>query len=135
MRDYLRDCFITKIEALHPKCGVIVAGDFNKLDAKSALWFFQQKHLINFPTRGPNTLDQIFTSTFRSDAKRLPPFGLSDHLTIVMPPKVREKSSKPRLKVIKIRDKSQAKNLVLDGIYLIFHGPISCLMIRVLRRN
>ena len=36
MRDYMRDC-PTKIEALHPNCGVIVAGDFNKLDAKCAL--------------------------------------------------------------------------------------------------
>ena len=102
MRDYLRDC-LTKMEALiYPNCRVIVAGDFNKLDAKSALRLFQLKHLINFPTRGPNTLNQIFT-------KRLPPFGLSDHLTIVMPPKVREKSGKPKSKVIKIRDKRPSK--------------------------
>ena len=56
MRDYIRDC-LTKIEVLHPHCGVIVAGDFNSLDTKSALRLFQPKHLINFPTRGSNTLD------------------------------------------------------------------------------
>ena len=34
-------------------------------------------------------------------------------------------------KSLKSETKDQAKNLVLDGIYLIFHGPISCQMIRV----
>jgi len=110
MRDYLRDC-PTKIEGLNPNCGVIFAGDFNKLEAKSTFRLFQLKHLINFQTRGPNTLYQIFNnlSEFYVDAKRLPPFGLSDHLTMAMPPKVREKSSKPKSKVIKIRDKRPSK--------------------------
>ena len=96
MRDYIRDC-LTKIEALHPNCGIIIAGDFNKFDAKNVTRLFHLKHLINFPTRGANKLDQIFTnlSEFYADVQRLPPFGLSDHLTIVMPPKVREKSEKP----------------------------------------
>ena len=110
MRDYIKDC-LTKIEASHPNCGVIVAGDFNKHDARSALRLFQLKHLIKFPTRGPNELDQIFTSLskFYADAERLPPFGLSDHLTIVIPPKVREKSGKPKSKFIKIKDKRPSK--------------------------
>ena len=71
--------------------------------------FNSPETLINFPTRGANTLDQIFTnlSEFYADVQRLPPFGLSDHLTIVMPPKVREKSEKS--KVIKIRDKRPSK--------------------------
>ena len=96
MRDYIRDC-LTKIKALHPNCGIIIAGDFNKFDAKNVTRLFHLKHLINFPTRGANKLDQIFTnlSEFYADVQRLPPFGLSDHLTIVMPPKVREKSEKP----------------------------------------
>ena len=52
MRDYMRDC-LAKIEALHPNCGVIVAGNFNKFDAKSALRLFQLKHLImQFPNKG-----------------------------------------------------------------------------------
>ena len=136
MRDYMRDC-LTKFQALHPNCGVIVAGDFNKFDAKSALRLFQLKRLINFPTRGPNTLDQIFTnlSEFYADAERLPPFGLSDHLTIVIPPKIRENLVNQNQKSLKSETKDQAKNLVLDGIYLIFHEPISCQMIRVVRRN
>ena len=73
--------------------------------------------MINFQTRGPNTLDQIFTnlSEFYADAKRLPPLGLSDHLTIAMPPKVREKSNKPKSKVIKIRDKRPSKKSSVGG--------------------
>ena len=39
MRDYMRDC-PTKVECLHPDIGVIVAGDFNKLDAKSSCGYF-----------------------------------------------------------------------------------------------
>ena len=107
MRDYIRDC-LTKIEASHPNCGIIIAGYFNKLDAKSTMRLFQLKHLIKFPTRGANT---FFTnlSDFYANVKRLPPFGLSDHLTIVMPPKVREKCGKLKSKVIKIRDKRPSK--------------------------
>ena len=110
MRDYIGDC-LTKIEASHPNCGIIIAGDFNKLDAKSTMRLFQLKHLIKFPTRGANTLDQIFTnlSDFYANVKRLPPFGLSDHLTIVMPPNFREKCGKPKSKVIKIGDERPSK--------------------------
>ena len=110
MHDYSRDCLV-KIEAIHPNCGIIIAGDFNKLDAKSVMGLFQLKHLINFPARGANTLDQIFTnlSEFYTDVKRLPPFGLRDQLTIVMPPKVREKSGRLKSKVIKIREKRPSK--------------------------
>ena len=46
MRDYIRDC-LTKIEALYPNCGIIIAGDFNKFDAKNVMRLFHLKHLIN----------------------------------------------------------------------------------------
>ena len=70
MRDYIRDC-LTKIEPSHPNCGIIIAGDFNKLDAKCTMHLFQLKHLIKFPKRGANTLDQIFTnlSAFYANVK------------------------------------------------------------------
>ena len=109
MHDYIRDC-LTKIEALHQNCGIIIAGDFNKFEQERYA-FISPETLINFPTRGANMLDQIFTnlSDFYADVQRLPPFGLPDHLTIVIPPNVCEKSEKPKSKVIKISDKRPSK--------------------------
>jgi hypothetical protein len=43
-------------------CGIILLGDFNKLDFKFVAKCFQSKPIINFPTRGLNILDQIFTN-------------------------------------------------------------------------
>lgn len=106
MRDYIRDALV-KIESTYPNSAVIIAGDFNKLDLKAAVRPFQLKPAINFPTRGENTLDKIFTTLieYYLPPVGLPPFGLSDHLTITMSPGLRRKQSKPKSKVIKVRDK------------------------------
>ena len=61
MREYIRTT-LEKIESSFPNSGVILAGDFNKLDLRSIVKPFQLKSTVNFPTRGANTLDQIFTS-------------------------------------------------------------------------
>ena len=53
MLDYLRTS-LEHIEANYANCGIILSGDFNKLDFKLAAKNFQLKPIINFPTRGPN---------------------------------------------------------------------------------
>ncbi len=61
MKDHLKSS-LEIIETLYPNSGIILAGDFNQLDFKSIAKLFNLKLAINFPTRGNNTLDQIFTN-------------------------------------------------------------------------
>ena len=109
-RDYLRSS-LTTVDSKYPNSVTILAGDFNKLDFTSTAKSFQLKPIIDFPTSGANTLDQIFTNIaeYYSSPLSEPPFGLSDHLTVTVSPGIREKLSKPKLKVIKTRDKRPRK--------------------------
>ena len=99
------------VESKYPNSATILASDFKKLDLTSAAKSFHLKPIIDFPIRGANTLDHIFTNIaeYYSPPVSAPPFGLSDHLTVTVSPGIREKLSKPKLKVIKTRDKGPSK--------------------------
>ena len=56
---------LERIEHTYPNSTTIIAGDFNKLDFKLVGRTFQLKPAIDFPTRGVNTLDQIFWDLYR----------------------------------------------------------------------
>ena len=77
MMEYLRES-LEIIEHTYPNSATIIAGDFNKLDFKLCGRTFQLKPGIGFPTRGLNTLDQIFSDLLEYYAPpiSLPPFGL-----------------------------------------------------------
>ena len=62
--------------------------------------------LIKFPTRGRNTLDLVLTNLydFYDQPERYAPFGLSDHVSIVLKPKQQSELSKARKVVTKKRD-------------------------------
>ena len=99
MRDYLVSSLIS-LEANFSNCAIILAGDFNRSllpMVQSAVKAFHLKPTVSFPTRGNNTLDQIFTNfpEFFSAPCSLPPFGLSDHLSVFMGPGIREALLKP----------------------------------------
>ena len=103
-----------------PGCGIILAGDFNHLDIKTISRQFQLKQLVHLPTRGTNTLDLVLTnlhSFYPVNAAVLhPPFGLSDHSTIILFPKQRE--PKPnRKKLIYKRDTRPSRKQIF-GRYL-----------------
>ncbi len=106
MRDYVQSS-LEYIESSIPNPAIIIAGDFNKLDLQATVKPFQLKPVIDFPTRGANTLDQIYTnlSEYYSPPTSAPPFGLSDHLTIAMCPGTRKRSHEPQSRIVKIRDK------------------------------
>ena len=96
MRDYLVSSLIS-LEANFSNCAIILAGDFNKSllpMVQSAVKAFHFKPTVSFLTRGNNTLGQIFTnfSEFFSAPCSLPPFGLSDHLSVLW---VRESGRHP----------------------------------------
>ncbi|CAB4016292.1 RNA-directed DNA polymerase from mobile element jockey, partial [Paramuricea clavata] len=92
----------------------ISPGDFNKTLLpllQSAVKVFQLKPVVDFPTRGDRTLDQIFTNLteYFSPPYSLPAFGLSDHQTIFISARIRDKTSKPKRKLIATRDKRPSK--------------------------
>ena len=109
MKEYLKSSLET-IETCYPNSGIVLAGDFNQLDFKSTAKLFNLKPAIIFPTRGSNTLDQIFTNLkkFYNPAESGPPFGLSDHVTITMHPAKRV-NLRPQKTTIKVRDKRPSK--------------------------
>ena len=95
MIDYLIDS-LTRVEAMYSNCGIVLMGDLNRLRTSSISRFFKLKQLVNFPTRGQRTLDVILTNIpqFYDVPERLAPFGLSDHFTISLFPKVRNFNQK-----------------------------------------
>ena len=112
MKEYLISSLVS-LEVSYPNCAFILAGDFNRTFlpmVQSAVKSFNLKPTVKFPTRGDRTLDQIFTNLddYFSAPTRLPPFGLSDHVTIYMGPGARS-ASKPTHKTIKSRDKRPSK--------------------------
>ena len=68
---------------------IVVCGDFNDLrkssDQLRSLAYL--KPYVDFPTRGSNTLDQIYSNfdTYKR-TKRLPPYGRCDYATIFWEP-------------------------------------------------
>ena len=83
MLDYLSNC-LSYIESHFPNSGLILLGDFNKLNITRPCSSYNLKQIVKFATRGSNTLDLILTnlSSFYASPIRISPFGLSDHISI-----------------------------------------------------
>ena len=81
---------IRKQENAHPEAALIVAGDFNTGKLKSVLPHLYQH--VTCATRGKKTLDHLY-STHRDAYKALPrpPFGKSDHNSILLIPAYKQK--------------------------------------------
>ena len=82
---------LASIESTCLNCGFMILGDFNNLDISRIKNQFRLKQLIQFHTRGNRTLDLILTNLeqYYQPPVRLPPFGLSDHFTVFVEPKLR----------------------------------------------
>ena len=65
---YLHTC-LSLIESRFFNCGILLVGDFNKLNISRLENNYNLKQIVNFPTRGPRTLDLVLTSleTFYED--------------------------------------------------------------------
>lgn len=67
-----------------------IYGDFNELDTQPISDILSLQQLVWFPTRGPNTLDLVFTdidwyvNAPESTCLPAPPVGRSDHSSIVL---------------------------------------------------
>ncbi len=86
---------ISEQQTAHPDAFLILAGDFNHADLKSVFPKIHQH--IDFPTRGNNTLDFVYTTQRGAyKALPLPHLWASDHITVMLMPAYR-----PLVKVIK----------------------------------
>ena len=81
---------LTSIESQFPNSGTILLGDFNKLKVSRNKNAFNLKQIIKFPTCGGNILDLVMTDLdkFCDNPRKLSPFGLSDHDTIMVQTRV-----------------------------------------------
>ena len=116
MLDYLYSC-LSVIEARYHGCGIILLGDFNNSLFKKCSRLtnsFKLKQIVNFPTRGTNTLDPVFTNLkeFYGSPIQRPAFGLSDHFSIEVQPLKRTKQSTTKT-IIKSRDLRPTKRLAI----------------------
>ncbi len=86
---------ISEQQTAHPDAFLILAGNFNHADLKSVFPKIYQH--VDFPTRGKNTLDFVYTTQRGAyKALPLPHLGASDHITVMLMPAYR-----PLVKVIK----------------------------------
>ena len=59
--DYLWQS-LSFIESRFPNCGLLIVGDFNRLNTKRLQISFDLKQIVTFPTRGDRTLDLVLTN-------------------------------------------------------------------------
>lgn len=113
IQNYLYES-LSKIEGRFPDCGVILLGDFNKLNLNRIKNAYGLKQIVPFPTRGNSKLDLVYTnlSAFYEVPKKLPPFGMSDHDTIEVRPLTRLAYPSNKL-VLKSRDLRLTKRLTM----------------------
>ena len=116
IRDLLSS--LTKIESEFPNFGIILAGDFNRLNINFLLKHFRLKQLVKVSTSNNATLDLLLTNLHEYYCPPLasPLFGLSDHNTIVVTPQI-EDCNATKKKTVKKRDRRASHKSEL-GRYL-----------------
>ena len=109
---------LMKAQSIFSNCGLVVTGDFNRLKTCRLQNHFKLKQLVKFPTRGQATLDLILTNMADkyAEPESFPPFGLSDHVTVTVAPKVRDAADNTRISIT-TRDTRESKKVSL-GRYL-----------------
>ena len=93
----------TLAESKFPNCGIIVAGDLNRLNVTLIKKHFRVKQIVKFSTRKDVIMDLVLTNLndYYDTPQSLLPFGLSDHNTIMVSPKERVIKSNSRITVYK----------------------------------
>jgi hypothetical protein len=81
--------FLSSVDILarHYLCaGFLIVGDFNTVDTNISNKYLCFKQMVTSPTRGKNTLDNIFTNCniYYSVPIVLPPIGETDHYAIFL---------------------------------------------------
>ena len=102
---------LTLAESRYPKCGLLITGDFNRLNINRLLNHFRLKQIVKASTRENAILDLILTNMHEnySAPKVYPPFGLSDHNTVVAFPKAEDLNKINKKKLITSRDRRTSR--------------------------
>ena len=92
MVDYLTDSLDTALLS-YPNAGIIVDGDFNKMEINPLCRRFNLRKCVRSPTRGGNILDQILTNMCNvfNNVQHLPALCNSDHQCLLIKSKERPK--------------------------------------------
>ena len=87
----------------YPNSGIILAGDFNRLNISRISKQFCLKQLVKVPTRNDAILDSVLTNLHDHycSPESLTPFGLSDHNTLIVQPL--NKTHTSNKKIIRIK--------------------------------
>ena len=107
--DYLWQS-LSSIESRFPNSGLLIVGDFNRLNTKRLQNSFDLKQIVKFPTRGDKILDLVLTNLreyYRFPIQR-PPHGLSDHMSVEVQPQLPDSRS-----TIKTRDLKPSNRLAI----------------------
>ena len=119
MLQFLSTSLIT-IERTNSGCGLIIAGDFNRLKCNRILTQFSCKQIGNISTRADLTLDLTISNLYsfydKNSVEKFPPFGLSDHNVVILNPIKRKPNSCSRRSIVG-SDKGPSKKYEL-GRYL-----------------
>ena len=111
--NYLYESLTTN-EARFTNCGIIILGDFNKLNLSRIKNSFKLCQIVKFPTRGPSSLDLVLTNMkqFYDEPIKRPPFSLSDHVSIEVQPLKRSANQTDKFYTIS-RDLRPTKRLLM----------------------
>ena len=117
-------------ESIYPNCALIIAGDFNRLDATRLKRHFHLKQIVKTPTRKDVILDLVLAN-LHDKPQTFPPFGLSDHNTISASSLARKPGTAPDKFILK-RDLRPSRKAEM-GRYLcsldwpsLFSSFVSC---------
>ncbi|KAI4879616.1 hypothetical protein NFI96_003853, partial [Prochilodus magdalenae] len=105
---------ISKQQSRHPDAALIIAGDFNQTDLRTVLSKFHQ----HVSARGGNTLDHVYTNIQEAfSTTPLPPFGKSDHISLLMKPTYRQLLKRVRATVRTVRVWPEGAESVLQDCF------------------
>ena len=95
---------VDKIRRTYPDAGLIIGGDFNRLNVAPICSNCALKQVITLPTRGNAILDLLFTNlkNYYESPIILPPIGIADHNSIFVKPVANLMNPKP----LKVKSRS-----------------------------
>ena len=102
---------LSLVESEYPNCGILVTGDFNRLDISGLLGHFRLKQIVKVPTRKDATLDLRLMNMheYYSVPQAFPPFGLSDHNTVMAAALHGKRNNNTKKTIIKRHPRASSK--------------------------
>ena len=93
---------MSTIESRFSNCGILITGDFNRLDTSRFRNAFKLTQIVKFHTRGNQTLDLVLTNIkgFYEEPIKRPAFGLSDNASVELQPLSRCKTQPSKRSII-----------------------------------